>query len=337
MATYVLRRLLLAILIIMGASVAVFFFSRIAPADPVRMAVGLDADQITVERYRREWGLDRPIWEQYGRYLQGLLRGDLGRSLRSRQPVLNDIKSYYPATVELALFAMLLYLGLSIPLGSIAGMTKSPKLDAFIRITSLAAYSLPTFWLGLLLQIQFYANLRILPAIGRISPVVDPPRPITGLYLIDSLVMGNMPAFISTLQHLFLPALTIALAQAGLMVRLLRVSVLDVKMKAYVTAARAKGLGDRRVYLHHIFRNAMLPVLTMAGIQLGWLLNGTVVVESIFGWPGLGRYAVDSILNFDYSPVMAVALIATMVFVLLNLLVDLLYTVVDPRIEYGIS
>jgi peptide/nickel transport system permease protein len=232
---------------------------------------------------------------------------------------------------------MLLYLGLSIPLGSIAGMTTSPKVDAFIRITSLAAYSLPTFWLGLVLQIQFYANLRILPAIGRISPIVDPPAPITGLYLIDSLVTGNMPAFISTLKHLLLPALTIALAQAGLMVRLLRVSVLDVKMKAYVTTARAKGLGARRIYLRHVFRNAMLPVLTMAGIQLGWLLNGTVVVESIFGWPGLGRYAVDSILNFDYSPIMAVALIATMVFVLLNLFVDLLYTVVDPRIEYGIS
>lgn len=335
MAGYVLRRLLLAVLIILGASVAVFFFSRVAPADPVRMAVGLDADQITVERYRREWGFDRPVWEQYARYLRGLLRGDLGRSLSSQQPVLNDIKRYYPATVELALFAMLLYLALSIPLGSIAGMTAKPKVDAFIRITSLAAYSLPPFWLGLLLQIEFYANLRLLPAIGRISPVIDPPTPFTGLYLVDSLIAGNIPAFVSALKHLLLPALTLALAQTGLLIRLLRVSVLDVKGKAYVTTARAKGLGGRRVYVRHVFRNAMLPVLTMTGIQLGWLLNGTVVVESIFGWPGIGRYAVDSILNFDYSPVMAVALIATVVFVLLNLLVDLLYTVVDPRIGYG--
>lgn len=335
MAGYVLRRLLLAVLIILGASVAVFFFSRVAPADPVRMAVGLDADQITVERYRREWGFDRPVWEQYARYLRGLLRGDLGRSLSSQQPVLNDIKRYYPATVELALFAMLLYLALSIPLGSIAGMTAKPKVDTFIRITSLAAYSLPPFWLGLLLQIEFYANLRLLPAIGRISPVIDPPTPFTGLYLVDSLIAGNIPAFVSALKHLLLPALTLALAQTGLLIRLLRVSVLDVKGKAYVTTARAKGLGGRRVYVRHVFRNAMLPVLTMTGIQLGWLLNGTVVVESIFGWPGIGRYAVDSILNFDYSPVMAVALIATVVFVLLNLLVDLLYTVVDPRIGYG--
>lgn len=335
MARYVLRRLILAILVTLGASVAVFFFSRVVPADPVRMAVGLDADRITVERYRREWGFDRPVWEQYLIYLKGILRGDLGRSLRSQQPVLNDIKRYYPATVELALVSMLLYLAISIPLGSLAGMTSNPRVDALIRLTSLAGYSLPPFWVGLVLQIYFYANLRILPALGRISPGLEPPTPITGLYLVDSLLTGNIPVLFSSLKHLLLPALTIALAQAGLMVRILRVSVLDVKGKAYVTTARAKGVEDRRVYRRHIFRNAMLPVLTMAGIQLGWLLNGTVVVESIFGWPGLGRYAVDSILNFDYSPVMAVALIATAVFVLLNLLVDLIYCVVDPRISYG--
>jgi peptide/nickel transport system permease protein len=334
MSQYILRRLLFAILVIFGASITIFFFSRVAPADPVTMAVGLDADQETIERYRHEWGFDKPIWEQYIIYMRGALHGDLGKSLMSQQPVLNDIKRYYPATLELALVSMFLYMAVSLVLGSIAGMTGSPRTDTLIRFLSLGAYSLPPFWVGLLLQVLFYARLRVLPAIGRISPALDPPTQITGLYLVDSLLTGNGPAFLSSLQCLILPATTIVLAQAGLMVRILRVSVLDVKSKAYITTARAKGLNQRMVYLRHVFRNAMLPVLTMAGIQLGWLLTGTVVVESIFGWPGLGRYAVESILNFDYSPVMAVALVATVVFVVLNLLVDLLYSFVDPRITY---
>ena len=334
MSGYILKRLLLAVLIFLCASIAIFFFSRVAPADPVSMAVGLDADQQTVEKFRHEWGLDKPVWAQYVIYMRGVLRGDLGMSLMSQQPVISDIKLYYPATLELALVTMLLYLALSLLLGSIAGMTKSPKVDTAVRLLALSAYSLPPFWVGLILQIFFYANLRALPAVGRISPVLDPPTRITGLYLVDSLVTGNVSAFISSLKHILLPSSTIVLAQTGLLVRMLRVSVLDVKSRGYVTTARAKGLSERSVYVRHILRNATLPVLTMAGIQFGWLLTGTVVVESIFGWPGLGRYAIDSIINFDYLPIMAVALIATIVFLLLNLLVDLLYSFADPRITY---
>ncbi|HBY96061.1 MAG: ABC transporter permease [Ardenticatenaceae bacterium] len=335
MSKYILRRLLLAILVFLGASIIIFFLSRVVPADPVRMAVGLNADRQTVERYRHEWGLDKPVLEQYLIYMRNLFRGDLGMSLRSQQPVLNDIKLYYPATLELALVSMLLYLIVGISLGSVTGMTNNARIDAAVRALALSAYSLPPFWVGLLLQVFFYANLGILPAIGRISSTVDPPTRITGLYLVDSLATGNIPAFTSSLQHILLPSLTIVLAQAGLLVRILRVAVLDVKGKAYVTTARSKGLSEGAVYTRHILRNAILPVLTMAGIQFGWLLTGTVVVESIFGWPGLGRYAIDSIINFDYSSIMAVAMIATVVFLLLNLFVDLLYTFADPRITYS--
>ena len=334
MSGYILRRLILAILVLFAASTTVFFFSRVAPADPVRMAVGLDADQQTMDRYREEWGFNQPLWKQYVIYMQGVLHGDLGKSLMSRQPVLNDIKRRFPATLELALVTMVLYLALSFLLGSVAGMTKRVNVDSAVRILALGAYSLPPFWVGLLLQIFFYAELRALPALGRISPALDPPTRITGLYLVDSLVTGNSAAFFSSLKHLLLPCTTIVLAQTGLMVRMLRVSVLDVKTKVYVTTARAKGLSERVIYLRHVLRNALLPVLTMAGIQFGWLLTGTVVVETIYGWPGLGRYAVDSILNFDYLPVTGVALIATGVFVMLNLLIDLLYSVADPRITY---
>jgi len=335
LSKYILRRLLLAILVFLGASIIIFFLSRVVPADPVRMAVGLNADRQTVERYRHEWGLDKPVLEQYLIYMRNLFRGDLGMSLRSQQPVLNDIKLYYPATLELALVSMLLYLIVGISLGSVTGMTNNARIDAAVRALALSAYSLPPFWVGLLLQVFFYANLGILPAIGRISSTVDPPTRITGLYLVDSLATGNIPAFTSSLQHILLPSLTIVLAQAGLLVRILRVAVLDVKGKAYVTTARSKGLSEGAVYTRHILRNAILPVLTMAGIQFGWLLTGTVVVESIFGWPGLGRYAIDSIINFDYSSIMAVAMIATVVFLLLNLFVDLLYTFADPRITYS--
>jgi peptide/nickel transport system permease protein len=299
------------------------------------MAVGLDADQQTMDRYREEWGFNQPLWKQYVIYMQGVLHGDLGKSLMSQQPVLSDIKRRFPATLELALVTMVLYLALSLLLGSVAGMTKRPNVDSAVRILALGAYSLPPFWVGLLLQIFFFGELRVLPALGRISPALDPPARITGLYLIDSLVTGNSAAFLSSLKHILLPSTTIVLAQTGLMVRMLRVSVLDVKTKVYVTTARAKGLSERVIYFRHVLRNALLPVLTMAGIQFGWLLTGTVVVETIYGWPGLGRYAVDSILNFDYLPVTGVALIATGVFVILNLLVDLLYSVADPRITYG--
>lgn len=334
MFAYLMRRLALGVVVFIVAVTSIFFLARVVAADPVRMAVGLDADQVTVDQARRELGLDRPLIEQYLRYMGDLARGDLGISIKSRQPVLNEIGRYFPATLELALVSMIAYMSISMVLGSIAGITRSRRLDSSIRFISSFTYALPTFWVGLILQIVFFAWLRWLPAVGRIAPSVDPPTQITGFYLIDSLLTLNGEAFVSSAKYLVLPVTAIVLGQMGLMARILRISILDVKHRTFVTTAHAKGLSMGRVYRSHILRNALLPVITLAGVQFGWLLTGTVIVESIFSWPGLGRYALSSILTFDYPPVLGVTIFATLGFILLNLLVDLLYRVADPRITY---
>ncbi len=335
MREYLVRRVVLSILVVLGVSVIVFTLFRIVPADPVRVAVGVDADKKTVDRYREKWGLNKPIVTQYLVYMRALLQGDLGLSLQSQQPVLSDIKRFYPATVELALVTMVVYVGIGVPLGVIAGMTKRKRVENLVRLGALIAYSMPVFWLGLVLQILFFGRFQLLPAVGRIDSAIQPPMTITGFYLVDSVLTGNVAALKSSCVYLALPVTTLVLSQIGLLVRLVRVSILDVKTKLFVATARAKGLSEPHVVYKHILKNAALPVLTMVGIQLGFLLGGTVLVETIFGWPGLGRYAVDSITFFDYNPIMAVTLLGTVVFLGVNLLVDILYTTVDPRITYG--
>ncbi|MGQ0568243.1 MAG: ABC transporter permease, partial [Armatimonadota bacterium] len=268
-------------------------------------------------------------------YMRGLLQGDLGVSLQSRQPVLNDIKRFYPATVELTIVTIAAYVVIGVALGAVAGMTKRKSIDNLVRLGALVAYSLPVFWLGLVLQILFFGRFELLPAIGRIDAAIPPPPALTGFYLVDSFVGGNWAALRSAIVHLILPVATLVLSQTGLLVRLVRVSIFDVKTKLFVATARAKGLSEPRVVYKHVMKNAALPVLTMVGIQFGFLLSGAVLVETIFGWPGLGRYAVESITYFDYSPIMAVTLFGTFVFLAVNLLVDILYSVLDPRITYG--
>jgi len=335
MTRYIARRLIASIFVLWGVSIIVFVLFRVVPADPVKIAVGLGADRKTEELYREKWGLNKPIATQYVRYIWALLHGDLGFSLQSQQPVVDDIKRFYPATVELALVTIVTYVVIGIPLGTVAGMSKSKRVDTLVRLGALLVYSIPVFWFGLVLQIVFFGRLQLLPAIGRIDPGITLTPTITGLYLVDSLLTTNWPALRSTLVHLLLPVATLVLSQIGLLVRLVRVSVLDVKNKLYVVTARAKGLSEPFVVYKHILKNAGLPVLTMVGIQFGFLLGGTVLVETIFAWPGLGRYAVDSITYFDYSPIMAVTLLGTLVFLMINLAVDVLYTFLDPRIVYG--
>jgi peptide/nickel transport system permease protein len=335
MIAYIARRLLFAVLVLLSASLITFTLFRVIPADPVKVAVGVMADRQTIDRYRHRWGLDRPLTSQYFLYMQGLLQGDLGLSLQTQRPVLDDIRRFYPATAELAVAAIVVYIAIGVPLGALAGMTKRRRLDHLVRIAALAAYSMPVFWLGLVLQIAFFGWLQALPAIGRLDAGVPPPPPITGFYVIDGMLSGHWAASRSALTHLILPVTTLALSQIGLLVRLVRVSVLDVRTRLFVATARAKGLSERRVAYKHVLRNAALPVLTTVGIQFGFLLSGTVLVETIFGWPGLGRYAVASITYFDYNPIMAVTLLGTFVFLLINLVVDILYTLLDPRIAYG--
>jgi peptide/nickel transport system permease protein len=260
------------------------------------------------------------------------VQGDLGTSLLTRRPVLNDIKIYFPATLELTIVATILFLALGIPLGVLASVTNGRWPDLIARFVAILGMGLPAFWLGLMAQIIFFRWLGWFPAIGRIDPDIDLPTSISSLYLVDSLLTLNWAAFISSLHHIIVPASVLALARFGVTIRFVRASMLESLSSDYVRTARVKGLKERSVVYGHALRNALIPVTTMTGLQFGWLLGGTVLVETVFSWPGLGVYAIESIGALDFTATMAVTLILAIVFALVNTVVDLLYGYLDPRI-----
>jgi len=333
MLSYVVKRLLLLIPVILGITVMTFIISRVIPADPAQVAAGLEAGREQVEALRIEMGLDKPLLTQFWIYISGLLRGDLGRSMRTRRPVLEDIKRLLPATVELAALTMVLYVLIGVPIGILTATMPGKAIDLISRILSILGTAMPVFWVGLLLQILFYGKLQWLPAIGRIGADVPPPTHITGLYLIDSVLTANWGALASSVKHLLLPTFTLVLGRLAVAVRLTRASMLDVLTRDYIRFARAKGLPERTVVMRHALKNALVPILTIVALQFAWLLGGTVLVEYIFTWPGIGQYAVVSILHIDYGPIMGIAVFSAIVFTLTNLVVDLLYCAVDPRIQ----
>jgi peptide/nickel transport system permease protein len=328
-----IRRLISLAFVIFGLTLIVFVVSNVVPADPAQVAAGLTARKEQVEQVRKQLGLDRPLYEQYLRYLSRLVRGDLGISLLTRRPVVNDIKIFFPATLELTLVATLMFLVLGMPLGVLAAISNGRWPDLISRLVAIVGMGLPAFWLGLMAQVVFFRWLGWFPAIGRIAPSVDIPTQITGLYLVDSLLTLDWKAFGSSLRHIFLPASVLALARFGVTIRFVRASMLEVLGSDYIRTARAKGLGERSVLVAHALRNALIPVTTMTGLQFGWLLGGTVLVETVFSWPGLGVYAIESIGSLDFTATMAVTLILAIVFVLVNTIVDMLYGVLDPRIS----
>lgn len=333
MAKLLVQRAISFVFVIFGLTTIVFTLSNIIPADPAQVAAGLSAREDQVEAIRKEMGLDRPLPEQYLRYLSRLARGDLGVSLLTRRPVIDDIKVYFPATLELCIVATLMFLLLGIPLGILSSITAGRWPDLITRFGAVIGMGLPAFWLALMTQVVFFRWLGWLPAVGRISPYISPPDTITGLYLVDSVLTGNWPALGSSARHLVLPASVLALARFGVTIRFVRGGMLEVLHSDYIRTARAKGLVETQVLIRHALRNALIPVTTMTGLQFGWLLGGTVLVETVYSWPGLGVYAVDSIGSLDFTATMAVALVLSAVFVLVNLLVDILYGVIDPRIR----
>lgn len=333
MSRFFLKRIVSLVFVVFGLTIIVFVISNIIPADPAQVAAGLNARKEQVEQVRKQLGLDRPLYEQYVRYLSRLARGDLGKSFLTRRPVINDVKIYFPATLELTIVATLMFLGLGIPLGVVAAVSSGRWPDLLSRFVSVVGMGLPAFWVGLMAQIIFFRWLNWFPAIGRIDPGMSPPTQITGFYLADSILTGNWQALSSSFRHIFLPASVLALARFGVTIRFVRASMQEVLASDYVRTARAKGLRERRVLVAHALRNALIPVTTMTGLQFGWLLGGTVLVETVFSWPGLGVYAIDSIGSLDFPATMAVTLILSIVFVLVNTLVDLLYGVLDPRIS----
>jgi peptide/nickel transport system permease protein len=335
MARYIARRLLLMLLVLFGMSVITFALSRIVPGDPARLLAGPRARQEQVEAVAELYRLRGPILEQYGVYMAGLLRGDLGLSVTTRRPVTEDLAQFLPATIELTATAFLLTILVGVPVGIVSAAKRGGIFDHASRVVSIAGVSLPVFWLGLVLQVLFYKHLGLLPIGGRLGTLdIAPPR-VTGAYLVDSLLAGDLSLFWSSFVHLILPALTLAAGSVAVVTRMMRASILETMGADYVRTARAKGLTETSLLRRHVVRNAFIPTLTVLGLQVGYLLAGNFLVESVFNWPGIGLYAIDAISNLDYAAIMGVTLVVSVVYVAVNLIVDILYVVLDPRITYS--
>jgi peptide/nickel transport system permease protein len=333
MARYLLRRLALTIPILLGVSLLVFLMLHSAGGDPAQTILGARADPESIAELRRELGLDRPLLVQYVAFLSGAVRGDFGRSYRSNTPVIAEIAARFPATIELAIAAMVIAVVVGVVFGTLAAVRRHSILDYVSSSVVLLGVSLPTFWLGLILIIIFGLWLRWLPISGRVDPRLgaDPSLPFLTL---ASLLHGNWAVAKDALRHLVLPALTLAAWPAAIVARMTRASLIESLGQDYVRTARGKGLPEQLIVVSHAARNALLPVLTVVGLEFGTLLGGAVVTETIFSWPGLGQLTVTAIGARDYQIVQGVVVLLGAVFVLLNLLVDVLYAVLDPRIRY---
>jgi peptide/nickel transport system permease protein len=335
MARFIVRRLLLMLLVLFGMSVITFALSRLVPGDPARLLAGPRARQEQVDAVAEMYRLRGPILEQYGVYMAGLLRGDLGLSVTTRRPVTEDLAQFLPATIELTGTAFLLTVIIGVPVGILSAARRGGMFDHASRVVSVAGVSLPIFWLGLVLQVLFYKHLGLLPIGGRLGTLDIAPERVTGLYLVDSLLAGDMSLFWSAFVHLILPAMTLAAGSVAVVTRMMRASMLETMGADYVRTARAKGLSETSLLRRHVARNAFIPTLTVLGLQVGYLLAGNFLVESVFNWPGIGLYAVDAISNLDYAAIMGVTLVVSVVYVVVNLIVDALYVLLDPRISYS--
>jgi peptide/nickel transport system permease protein len=331
---YLLRRLVLIVPVLFGVSVIVFTVMHVIPGDPVRlMFAGTGATEEQVQAMRHALGLDRPLPVQYVNYVSKAIRGDLGQSIHFKQPVLELILERMPATIELTLASFIIALAVAFPIGVLSALKRYTFIDHIVMTGATLGISLPTFWIGILLIMLVAVNMGWLPGFGRIDYGVHLQR-ITGFLLIDSLLTRNIPALKDALAHLILPALALGTATATFSTRLIRSSMLEVISQDYVVTARAKGLRERMVITRHVLRNALIPVVTLIGVQMGSLLGGAVVTETIFAWPGIGRLVIQAIYNRDFLLVQGVVLFFALIRVTINLLTDVLYVWIDPRISH---
>ncbi len=335
MIAFTLRRLLLIIPTLIGVSLLTFGLARVVPGDPARLAAGAQATPAMVEQIRTEFGLDKSLPVQYWDYVSDLVRGDWGRSILSRRSVADDLQTYWPATLELVIVAMLIATLLGVPLGIVAAVRADRFADQASRIISLLGVSVPAFWLAVLLQLFFGLRLGWVPVSGRLDALIAAPERITGLYLLDSALVGNGPVFRDAFSRIILPALTLSFPALATVSRFTRASLLEVLGQDYVRTARAKGVIERSVILRHALRNALIPTVTMIGLSFGWAMGGSVLVETVYDWPGVGLYATKSALTLDFMPIMGIALLYGIVFSLVNIAVDLTYAALDPRISRG--
>jgi ABC-type dipeptide/oligopeptide/nickel transport system permease component len=327
------RRIVGSIPVIVGISFLIFLLMHIAPGDPVTLLLGDDATPADVERTRHEWGLDKPLLVQYWDFLSRAVTGDFGRSLKFNESVMKLIGERLPATLELAFVSLCIAIMIAVPLGVYSAIKHNSFLDHAGMSVALIGVSLPNFWLGIMLIYFLGGQLNLLPVAGRIEYGIEI-KTITGLYLLDSLVTGNYLAFWSALQHLLMPAFTLGSALAAIVTRISRSSVLEVMRQDYVTTARAKGLGERTVIWRHILRNALITIVTILGLQLGALLSGSVITETVFSYPGIGDLLIQSISARDYKLTQVLILMFAVTYFVVNLLVDLLYSWIDPRIRF---
>lgn len=332
---YILRRLALTIPLIIGVTLIAFIISHAVPADPVTANLGQKAmsDPEIVAAFRAEWGLDDPVPQQYFTYVTKLLQGDMGRSIKSRRAVAEDIRAFLPATIELASVAILFGVTIGILLGVLSSLFRNSWIDHVARFVSLLGVSLPVFWLALLALQIFYAQLGWAAGPGRLDVGLEPPPHVTGLYTIDAILAGQWDVFLNALHHLILPAIVLGSYTTGLITRVTRSAMLEVLGEDYVRTARAKGLASRKVVMRHAFRNALIPVVTVIGFSYGNLLAGAVLTESIFAWPGIGQYAYRASSSLDFPAIMGVSLVIALIFILVNLIVDVLYFWLDPRLR----
>jgi peptide/nickel transport system permease protein len=330
----ILQRVPLLVILLAAISLAVFMLAQQLPGDPAFIAAGGgDATPEMIAHARERLGLDRPGWVRYLYYMRNALQGDFGRSMVNSKPVIEDIRKFWPASLELALAAIAISAAAGIPLGVLSAVHAGRWLDRLITPGSVFLGSMPIFWLGLMAVLVFYRLLDLLPAAGRLSVSTAPPATVTGLYLADALLARDVAVFGDALRHLILPASILSVISLAMITRVTRAAMLDILHEDYLRTARAKGVPESRVVLKHALRNASVPILTVVGLQLGQLIGGVVITETIFSWPGLGLYAVTAVENQDYPALMAFTLVTTVVYVLINLLVDLLYPLLNPQVR----
>jgi peptide/nickel transport system permease protein len=335
MLNYFIRRLGFVIFVAWGVTLFTFLIAQVVPADPALAALGDHATDEMIAAFRTRNGLDKPVWEQYGLYVTRLVQGDLGTSLRTGRKIVDDLAEFLPGTLELSIAGLLIAAILGIPAGVLAALKQNKLPDLLVRLLSLIAGATPVYWLAILLLEYLHNKLGWLPGPGRLDAYLISPTRITGMVGIDAIFARDGEVWVDALRHMILPAFVLGASSAALLARMTRSAMLETLSQDYVRTARAKGVSARVMTYKHAFRNAALPILTVLGGVLGGLLSGAVLTETIFSWPGIGRYATEAAISLDFPAVMGVTLVAGLAYSLINLLVDLLYATLDPRISYG--
>lgn len=332
---YLLRRLLFIIPVLIGLSIITFVISHLVPGDPVRLAAGPQARPEEIEALAKEFGMDKPLHIQYLNYMKGLFKGNLGRSMLDHHLVRTDLMRYFPATLELVLVSMAFAVIIGIPAAVASAVYRDRWPDQLSRIFALSSISMPRFWLAIMLQLILAQYLRLLPVSGRFDPRVPFPCHRTGLLLLDALLALDIRSFGLALKHIALPAFCQSLTALALITRFLRADVLETLHKDFVMMARASGIPERIILFKYVLKNALIATVSMLGFLFGFSLGGSVLIETVFDWPGIGLYAMKSAMTLDFQPIMGITLFVGLLFTLVNLLTDVMYGVLDPRIRYG--